>query len=137
TTAIAVALGARVALVERALLGGDCLNVGCVPSKALIEEGRAFAQRTGAGGEGGADFVAALERMRRIRAEISEHDSAERFRGLGADVFLGDATFTGPDTVQVGDAVLRFRRAVVATGTSPAIPSVPGLRESGYFTNET
>src|SRR5690606_11912574 len=81
--------------------------------------------------------VAALERMRRIRAEISEHDSAERFRGLGADVFLGDATFTGPDTVQVGDAVLRFRRAVVATGTSPAIPSVPGLRESGYFTNET
>lgn len=144
TAAIAAALGASVALVERHLMGGDCLNVGCVPSKALIraargwKEAAAAAERFGGppvAGEG--DFGRAMERMRRIRAEISAHDSVARFRELGVDVFLGQAVFTGPDTVEVAGQTLRFRRAVVATGTRPAVPPVPGLAEAGYLTSET
>lgn len=144
TAAIAAALGARVALVERALMGGDCLNVGCVPSKALIRAARgwqaaiAAEDRFGgpaASGEG--DFAQVMERMRGIRAGISEHDSASRFSGLGVDVFLGSACFTGEDTVRVGDQTLRFRRAVIATGSRPSVPLVPGLPEAGYLTNET
>lgn len=144
TAAIAAALGARVALVERHLLGGDCLNVGCVPSKAVIRSARAWqaARRAEAdfsgprvAGEG--DFAAAMERMRRLRADISAHDGAARFRDLGVDVFLGEARFTGPDRVEVGGSALRFRRAVVATGARPAAPPVPGLAEAGYLTNET
>src|SRR5690348_16053975 len=105
----AAGLGARVALVERELLGGDCLNVGCVPSKALLRCARAAADVRDAGRFGvevpaGArvNFPAVMERMRRLRAEISPHDSAARFRGLGVDVFLGQARFTGPDVVEVG-----------------------------------
>ncbi len=144
TAAIAVALGARVALAERHMLGGDCLNVGCVPSKAVIAAARAWAaarraEEDFAGptvcGEG--DFAAVMERMRRIRAEISGHDSAARFRDLGVDVFLGEARFSGPERVTVGGNTLRFRRAVVATGARPSAPPVPGLEEAGYLTNET
>lgn len=144
TAAIAVALGARVALVERALMGGDCLNVGCVPSKALLRAARGWAaareaaERFGGptvAGEG--DFGAVMERMRRIRADISAHDSAARFRDLGADVFLGDARFTGPDRAEVAGATLRFRRAVIATGARAAVPPVPGLEDAEYLTNET
>jgi pyruvate/2-oxoglutarate dehydrogenase complex dihydrolipoamide dehydrogenase (E3) component len=144
TAAIAAALGAKVALVERSLLGGDCLNVGCVPSKALIAASRdwrvarkavePYAELASAGK--GA-FQAAMERMRRLRAEISVHDSAARFAGLGVDVFLGQAAFTGLETATVGGQTLRFRRAVIATGTRPAIPPIPGLRKAGYLTNET
>lgn len=140
----AAGLGAKVALVERQLLGGDCLNVGCVPSKALLRSARALAdvrdvERFGVRVPAGTkvDFPAVMERMRRLRAEISPHDSAARFRDLGVDVFLGDARFTGPDTVEVGGERLRFARACIATGARAAAPSVPGLQETGYLTNES
>jgi pyruvate/2-oxoglutarate dehydrogenase complex dihydrolipoamide dehydrogenase (E3) component len=140
----AAGLGARVALVERDLMGGDCLNVGCVPSKALLRAARARADVARATEFGvrvpdgaGVDFDAVMERMRRLRAALSPTDSAARFRGLGVDVFLGEARFTGRHTVQVGDAALAFRRAVVATGARAAVPAIPGLAEAGYLTNET
>ena len=140
----AAGLGARVALVERHLMGGDCLNVGCVPSKAIIraarawEEARQAAARFGGPAAAGASsFGAAMERMRRLRAGISPHDSAERFRDLGIDVFLGDGRFTAPNTVEVEGRRLRFRRAVIATGARAAVPPLPGLAETGYRTNET
>jgi pyruvate/2-oxoglutarate dehydrogenase complex dihydrolipoamide dehydrogenase (E3) component len=140
----AAGLGARVALVERELLGGDCLNVGCVPSKALIRAARAAAEVRRADEFGvrvpadvPVDFGAAMARMRRLRADLSEGDSARRFRGLGVDVYLGPGRFTGPDTVEVAGQTLRFRRAVIATGARAARPATPGLAEAGYLTNET
>jgi pyruvate/2-oxoglutarate dehydrogenase complex dihydrolipoamide dehydrogenase (E3) component len=143
TAAIGAALGARVALVERHLMGGDCLNVGCVPSKAIIRAARAWAEARSArerfGGpaeHGGEDFGRVMERMRRLRAELSPVDSAARFRDLGVDVFLGDGRFTAADALSVGGATLRFRRAVVATGGRAAVPDVPGLADAGYFTND-
>jgi pyruvate/2-oxoglutarate dehydrogenase complex dihydrolipoamide dehydrogenase (E3) component len=143
TTAIAVALGARVALVERAYLGGDCLVSGCVPSKAVIRAARGWrdaataAARFGApAAEGDGDFAAVMARMRRIRAEIAPHDSAARFRDLGAHVFLGEARFVTHDAVEVDGSRLRFRRAVIATGTVPAVPPIPGLAGSGYLTSD-
>jgi pyruvate/2-oxoglutarate dehydrogenase complex dihydrolipoamide dehydrogenase (E3) component len=128
----AAALGARVALVERELMGGDCLNYGCVPSKALIHEAR-IAHTTGRS----ADFAALMARLRARRAHIGHHDSAERFRGLGVDVFLGHARFTACDRLDVGGATLRFARAVIATGARAARLPVPGLGDVGYLTNET
>src|SRR5437764_11173083 len=140
----AAGLGAKVALVERGLMGGDCRTAGCVPSKALLRAARAAAEvrRAGAFGvrvpEGvRVDFPAVMERMRRLRADLSPHDSAERFRGLGVDVFLGEVRFTAPDTVEVGGRALRFRKAVIATGSRPRVPAVPGLAEAGFLTNET
>src|SRR5690349_20414716 len=127
-------------------MGGDCLNVGCVASKGVIRASRAWQEaRQAAERFGGpavdpqarGDFGAAMARMRRLRAGISVHDSAERFRGLGVDVFLGDGRFTGPDTIEVGGKTLRFRRAVIATGGRASVPSIPGLAEAGYRTNET
>ena len=144
TAAGAAGLGAKVALIERHLLGGDCLNVGCVPSKALIRAARAVAEVGRAGefgvrvsGEVKVDFAAVMERMRRLRADLSPHDSAARFRELGVDVFIGDGKFTGRDTVQVGGATLRFAHAVVATGARAAAPAIPGLDTVPYLTNET
>ncbi len=144
TAAGAAGLGARVALVERHLMGGDCLNVGCVPSKALIRSSRVAADFRDAsryGGRGPADamldFPAVMERMRRLRAHISRHDSVKRFTSLGVDVFLGEGRFSGPDAVEVDGKTLRFSRAVIATGARAAVPDVPGLREAGYLTNET
>jgi pyruvate/2-oxoglutarate dehydrogenase complex dihydrolipoamide dehydrogenase (E3) component len=144
TAAIAAALGARVALVERHLMGGDCLNVGCVPSKAVLRAARAWAEAAGAaedfGGPsvaGPGDFGAVMRRMRELRARISEHDSAARFRDLGVDVFLGEGRFAGRDTGEVEGARLRFRRAVIATGGRAAVPPIPGLDAAGYLTNET
>lgn len=140
----AAGLGARVALVERHLMGGDCLNFGCVPSKGIISSGRVAAsvrdaRRFGVKVPNGwsVDFGAAMERMRELRAGISRHDSAARFRDLGVDVFLGDARFTGPDTVEVAGRTLRFSKAVIATGARAAAPPVPGLDEVEYLTNET
>jgi pyruvate/2-oxoglutarate dehydrogenase complex dihydrolipoamide dehydrogenase (E3) component len=144
TAAGAAGLGAKVALVERELLGGDCLTVGCVPSKALLRSARAAAQVRDAGEFGvrvpdgwQVDFPAVMERMRRIRADLSPHDSAARFRGLGVDVFLGAGKFTGSDTVEVGGKTLRFRRAVIATGARALRPTTPGLADAGFLTNET
>jgi pyruvate/2-oxoglutarate dehydrogenase complex dihydrolipoamide dehydrogenase (E3) component len=140
----AAALGARVALVERHLMGGDCLNVGCVPSKALIRAARGWADVRDAGALGvhvpaGArvDFGAVMARMRRLRAALSPVDSAARFRSLGVDVYLGHGRFVAHDRLRVGDAVLEFRRALIATGARPALPDVPGLVEVGSLTNET
>ena len=144
TAAGAAGLGAKVALVERHLLGGDCLNVGCVPSKALIRAARAAVAVRDAGRFGvtgtdkaSVDFPGVMERMRRLRADISPNDSAERFRKLGVDVFIGDGKFGSRDTVQVGDKTLRFARAVIASGARAAAPAIPGLDTVDYLTNET
>ncbi len=140
----AAGLGARVAIIERDLMGGDCLNVGCVPSKGIISAARVAAtvRRGGDFGLRGAegvsvDFSRAMERMRRLRADISAADSTARFASLGIDVFLGQATFTAPDRLRVGDRELQFRRAVIATGARAAAPPIPGLDQVSYLTNET
>jgi pyruvate/2-oxoglutarate dehydrogenase complex dihydrolipoamide dehydrogenase (E3) component/uncharacterized membrane protein YdjX (TVP38/TMEM64 family) len=136
-------LGARVALVERQLLGGDCLNVGCVPSKALIAAARAAAGARTAGELGvrtaavSVDFPAVMERMRRLRAGIAVNDGVERLTRLGVDVYLGRGTFTSPTTVEVDGETLAFAKAVIATGARPSSLDVPGLDEAGYLTNET
>ena len=144
SAAAGAGMGKRVALVERGLMGGDCLNLGCVPSKAILRCARAAAEvrRAGELGVRGtewaeADFGAVMERMRRLRSEIAPHDGAERLRGLGVDVFFGDASFTGSDRVAVGESELPCKRAVIATGGRPTAPPVPGLEEAGYLTNET
>jgi pyruvate/2-oxoglutarate dehydrogenase complex dihydrolipoamide dehydrogenase (E3) component len=144
TAAGAAGLGARVALVERHLLGGDCLNYGCVPSKGIISAARIAAAVRDAGQFGvhvpdgwNTDFGAVMERMRKLRAGISRHDSAARFRGLGVDVFLGDGRFTGSDTIAVAGRTLRFSKAVIATGARAAAPPVPGLDQVDYLTNES
>jgi pyruvate/2-oxoglutarate dehydrogenase complex dihydrolipoamide dehydrogenase (E3) component len=144
TASIAAGLGARVALVERYLMGGDCLNVGCVPSKGLISAARSWQAGTESrhrfGGptvSGPGDFGEAMARMRRLRAGLSRIDGAPRYRELGVDVFLGEGRFTGHDSLMVGGRTLRFRRAVIATGARPAVPPVPGLETTGYLTNET
>jgi pyruvate/2-oxoglutarate dehydrogenase complex dihydrolipoamide dehydrogenase (E3) component len=144
TAAGAAGLGARVALVERHLLGGDCLNVGCVPSKAVIRSSRVVRETNEALNYGikisdkaDADFGAVMERMRRLRGRISFHDSAQRFRDLGVDVFLGNAEFTGPETVDVGGKTLKFKKAVIATGTRAVRPGIKGLEAASVLTNET
>ena len=140
----AAGLGAKVALIERHLMGGDCLNVGCVPSKALIRAARAVAQVRGAGGFGvkvpdgvAVDFPAVMERLRRLRAQISGNDSAARFKALGVDVFIGQGRFTASDAVEVGGKTLRFAKAVIATGARAVTLPIAGLKESGALTNET
>ena len=141
----AAGLGGKVALIERHLMGGDCLNVGCVPSKGVISASRAVHHARNSAQFGvmdgqklGFDFGTAMERMRRLRADISQHDSARRFRDeLGVDVFIGQGSFSGPDTVEVAGKTLRFKKAAVCTGARAAAPPVPGLEEAGYLTNET
>ncbi|MBI4027747.1 MAG: mercuric reductase [Verrucomicrobia bacterium] len=140
----AAGLGAKVALIERHLLGGDCLNYGCVPSKALIRSARAaadlrttvdFGLRVNRDVE--IDFAAVMERLRRLRAGLSHHDSAQRFRSLGIDVFLGSARFVSRDCVEVDGKRLPFAKAAIATGARATKPAIPGLAEAGYLTNET
>ncbi|MFQ5804751.1 MAG: FAD-dependent oxidoreductase, partial [Candidatus Methylomirabilales bacterium] len=144
TAAGAAGLGAKVALIEKHLVGGDCLNVGCVPSKCIIRSSRVIGETQEAAELGmrvpdgtKADFPAVMERMRRLRARISHHDSVHRFRELGIDVFLGEGRFTGRDTIEVDGKTLRFSKAVIATGARAAAPPIPGLAEAGYLTNET
>ncbi len=144
TAAGAAGLGAKVALIERSFMGGDCLNVGCVPSKALIRCARAIADVRAAGEYGvrglddvHADFPAIMERMRRLRADISPTDSAKRFSDLGIDVFMGDGKFTGRDTVEVDGQILCFARACIATGARAVVLPIPGLAEADPLTNET
>jgi pyruvate/2-oxoglutarate dehydrogenase complex dihydrolipoamide dehydrogenase (E3) component len=142
TAAGGAGLGAKVALVEKHFLGGDCLNVGCVPSKALIRASRAVGELRGAGRFGvkvkdfEVDFGAAMEHVRRVRTKISHHDSVERFSKMGIDVFLGEPRFTGPGTVEVEGATLKFSKAVIATGARAVKPPIPGLAEAGFLTNE-
>jgi pyruvate/2-oxoglutarate dehydrogenase complex dihydrolipoamide dehydrogenase (E3) component len=145
TAAIGGMLGARMALVERELMGGDCLNVGCVPSKAILAAARGWqaardaAERFGGPAvSGDGDFARVMERMRRIRADISPNDGAARFRDeMKVDVFLGQARFVSDDTVEVGGERLRFGRAIVATGGRAAIPPIEGMDGVAYLTNET
>ena len=139
----AAGLGARVALVERELLGGDCLNTGCVPSKAILRSARAAADARRAPEVGvrvagvDADFASVMRRMRERRADISPHDSAVRLRAAGVDVYFGEARFMEPSAIAVGGRTLTFRRAVIATGGRPSVPAIPGLAAVPYLTNET
>jgi len=140
----AAGLGAKVALVEKHLMGGDCLNVGCVPSKALIRAARATAEARRAAefgvqinGQVQVDFPLVMERMRKLRARISHNDSAQRYSEAGVDVFIGTGRFTDRDSIQVGGDTLRFFRAVIATGARAAAPPIDGLEATGYLTNET
>ena len=140
----AAGAGAKVALVERHSMGGDCLNTGCVPSKSLLRSSRVCAELRDAAALGWhlpksseADFGAVMSRMRQVRARISLNDSVARYREKGVDVFMGHGRFTSSSSIQVGGSVLRFRRAVVATGARPALLSVPGLVQADCLTNET
>jgi len=148
TAVVAASLGAKVALIERHLMGGDCLNVGCVPSKGMIRAARAWADLRRAKEFGleipagvTYDFGAVMARMRKLRAQISHNDSAHRYAKLGVDIYIGSGRFLGPDTIQVegpaGNRVLTFVKAAVCTGARAAVPATPGLIEVGYLTNET
>lgn len=131
TAAGAAALGAKAALIERTALGGDCLWTGCVPSKALI----AFARRRQVSGTG--DWAAGVAWLRAARDRVAKHDEPERFRGMGVDVILSPARLTGPERVEVDGRELRARRIVLALGSVPAVPPIPGLAEAGFLTNVT
>lgn len=142
--AAGLGIGLKVALIEKHLMGGDCLNVGCVPSKCMIRSSRVVAEMRDARSFGvippdtiEVDFPAVMERMRQLRAGISENDSADRFKKLGVDVFLGEASFLDRDRIQVSDRILNFKKAVIATGARARDPEIPGLAEAGYLTNET
>lgn len=148
TAIVAASLGAKVALVEQHLMGGDCLNVGCVPSKALIRAARAwtdvrnakeFGLHIPAGVTG--DFGAVMARMRQLRARISRNDSAHRYAKLGVDVYIGAGRFLGGDRIQVegpaGDRTLHFVKASICTGARASAPLIPGLQDAGCLTNET
>lgn len=139
----AAGLGAKVALVEKHLLGGDCLVTGCVPSKALIRSARAAsearrAERLGVRvGDVHVDFPALMDRMRQRRSEIARHDAAQRFKDLGVDVYLGSGRFTSETTLEVDGRKLEFARAVVATGAKAAVPPIPGIDEANVLTNQS
>lgn len=127
TAIVAAGLGAKVALIERERMGGDCLNVGCVPSKALLEITH---QRPDV------SFDEAFAWLREVRAGIAPHDSVERYSEAGVDVYLGSARFSSREEIVVGDQPIRARRMVIATGARASIPPIPGLREAGALTNE-
>ncbi|MEO7549022.1 MAG: mercuric reductase [Ramlibacter sp.] len=140
----AAALGARVALIERSLLGGVSLNHGCVPSQALIRTSRVYAEMRNAQLYGArapevveVDFPLAMERMRRVRARAGRVDSAQRIAAAGIDLFFGTATFVGHDVVEVDGLHIRFKKALIATGARALLPAIPGLDDAGYLTNET
>jgi pyruvate/2-oxoglutarate dehydrogenase complex dihydrolipoamide dehydrogenase (E3) component len=136
-------LGGRVALIERDRLGGECLNTGCVPSKALVASARVVDQMRHAAGWGlkphepDFDFDQVFARMRDRRARIAPHDSQERFEELGVDVFRGQATFASPHEVRVDGVALTARNFVIATGSRAAVPVIPGLEATPFYTNET
>ena len=139
----AVQLGASVVLIEGAEMGGDCLNFGCVPSKSLLaaakaaQAHRASAPFGVASDEPAVDYAAAMDHVHRVIAEIAPHDSQERFERLGVTVIRDWARFVTPRAVVAGDHRIEARRFVVATGSSPAAPPIPGLDETFYLTNET
>ena len=139
----AAGVGARVALIESHLLGGDCLTVGCVPSKALLRCAKAAAAVRDSSafgvqikGDVSVDFGQVMERMRRLRAEIAPVDSAQRYsEKLGVDVFIGRGQFTGKNTIAVNGQTLKFSKAVVATGGTAAVPNIPGIQNVPFHTN--
>ena len=139
----AAALGARVALVEQDRLGGDCLHTGCVPSKAILRTARAigeYRRATDLGVHAGrvdVDFGAVMSRMRQRRVDLAPNDSVERMTRLGIDVFFGLGSFSGPRELMLDSTPLRFRRAIIATGSRPAVPPLEGLDDTPYLTSET
>lgn len=143
TTAGASYLGARVALVERERLGGDCLWTGCVPSKALLASSRAAQLRRDSGHLGipgkakPVEFGFVMASLRAAREVVSHHDDPARFRAMGAEVVSGPAAFRDPRTVQVGERLLTAKRVVVATGALPQLPPIAGLAEAGPLTHRT
>jgi pyruvate/2-oxoglutarate dehydrogenase complex dihydrolipoamide dehydrogenase (E3) component len=145
TALIASSLGARVALIERHLMGGDCLNVGCVPSKAVIRGAQRIHDARLAAEFGMpasnadlGDFGEVMRRMREIRARISHEDSAERYsKEFGIDIHLGEARFHGEGRVEAAGRVLEYKKAVIATGARAIAPPIEGLHEAGYLDNET
>ncbi len=144
TAAGASVFGAKVALIEKHLMGGDCTIVGCVPSKAMIRSARVVADIQSAARYGigtsddiKVDFAAVMERLRRVRSEISPNDSARKFQqDYGVDVFFGEAKFASADTVSVAGKTLKFRKAAIATGARATELAIAGLTEAGYLTNE-
>jgi len=136
-------LGARVALVERERLGGDCLWTGCVPSKALIASARAAQIRRDSGRLGilgkarPVEFGDVMESMRAAREVVSHHDDPARFRAMGVEVISGSAEFIAAHTIRVGDRTLRAKRIVIATGAHPGLPPIPGLAEAGCLNHQT
>ncbi|MFN3960953.1 MAG: dihydrolipoyl dehydrogenase family protein [Parvularculaceae bacterium] len=139
----AAQLGRKVVLVEKGEMGGDCLNTGCVPSKALIaaaEHAAAIRKSKEFGvhaGEPEVDFAAVMEHVQSVIAAIAPHDSVERFEGLGVRVVRARAEFTGPRTIKAGEHAVTAKHFVIATGSSPSTPPIPGLAETPHFTNET
>ena len=144
TAAGSAGVGAKVAIIERNFLGGDCLNNGCVPSKAFLKCANVInAARTASEygieiiGEIKCDFKKIMTRMRKIRAEISENDSANRFsKALGVDVYMGNAKFTGKNSVEVNGKTLTFLKACIATGGRPAKPNIFGIDNIPHFTSD-
>ena len=137
-------VGLKVALIEKNLMGGDCLNVGCVPSKCVIRSSRVVEDIRNAPKFGihpseeiNINFAQVMERMRKLRAGISHDDSAQRFQSLGVDVFLGEGRFTSDSTLEVTGKTLPFKKAVIATGARAVRPKIEGLEEVGFLTNET
>lgn len=139
----AAQMGARTVLIEGHKMGGDCLNYGCVPSKSLLAAGKAAQARRGGAAFGVApvqpdvDFAAAQDHVARVIAAIAPHDSVERFQGLGVTVIRDWGRFASPAEVQAGNTTIRARRFVIATGSSPLVPPIPGLDAVPYLTNET
>ncbi len=136
-------MGASVVLIERHKMGGDCLNYGCIPSKALLAaaraaEGSRHGERFGiSSNQTEVSFAKAQAHVRDVIAAIEPQDSPERFRGLGVDVIFGEGRFTGASEITVGDDAITARRIVIATGSSPFVPPIPGIEQTPYFTNET
>lgn len=144
SAAAAAGLGGKVALIEKSLMGGDCLNVGCVPSKALIASAHFSDAIKDARGHGydlpsdyDIDFQRVMQRLREVRTAIAPNDSVQRFSDMGMDVFLGEGKFTSKNTIEVDGKTLKFKKAVVATGGRAAIPPVTGLTDAKPLTNET
>ncbi len=139
---IASAIKAKVFLIEKHLMGGDCLNTGCVPSKALIRAAKLHHQiqqseRYGiVSSEVSVDFDAVMGRVKSVIAEVEPHDSAERYQSLGVDCISGEATIVTPNLVKVGDRKISTRHIIVATGARPVIPNIPGLADSKYLTSD-
>jgi pyruvate/2-oxoglutarate dehydrogenase complex dihydrolipoamide dehydrogenase (E3) component/uncharacterized membrane protein YdjX (TVP38/TMEM64 family) len=140
---IAAAVKARVALIEKHRMGGDCLNTGCVPSKALIRSAKmlAYGHRAAEFGltrtETQFEFAAVMERVQQVIARVEPHDSIERYTSLGVECLSGAARITSPYTVEVDGRVLTTRSIILATGASPSVPPIPGLAEAGYLTSDT
>lgn len=139
---IAAAIKAKVSLIEKNKMGGDCLNTGCVPSKALIRSARFLAQTRRAEALGFKpisaefDFAEVMERVQSVIKQVEPHDSVDRYRGLGVDVIQGEATITSPYTVDVNGKSITTRNIVIATGARPAVPPVPGLDKMDYLTSD-